>query len=47
MSEGTKREAKERQGQNWPGVELLPNFQMKMKIAPSFSLIIDNQRKFF
>ena len=32
MPEGTEREAKERQGQNWPGKNLLPNFLMKMKV---------------
>ena len=34
MPEGTEREAKERQGQNWPGNNLLPNFPTKMKVAP-------------
>ena len=34
MPEGTEREAKERQDQNWPGKNLLPNFPMKMKVAP-------------
>ena len=34
MSESTEREAKERQGQNWPGKNLLPNFPMKLKVAP-------------
>ena len=34
MTEGTEREAKERQGQNWPGKNLLPNFFMKIKVAP-------------
>ena len=41
MPEGiTEREAKERQGQNWPGKNVLPNFPMK---EHSFSLIVDNQ----
>ena len=34
MPEGTEREAKERQGQNWPGKHLSPNFPMKIKVAP-------------
>ena len=34
MPEGTEREAKEWQGQNWPGKNLLPNFPMKIKVAP-------------
>ena len=34
MPEGTEREAKERQGQNWSGKNLLPNFSMKIKVAP-------------
>ena len=34
MTEGTEREAKKRQGQNWPGKKLLPNFCMKIKVAP-------------
>ena len=34
MPEDTDREAKERQGQNWRGENLLPNFPMKMKVAP-------------
>ena len=42
MPEGTKRKAKERQGQNWPGKNLLPNFTMEIKAAPFVSLIIDN-----
>ena len=33
MLEGTEREAKERQGQNWPGKNLLPNFSMNIKAA--------------
>ena len=33
MPEGTERESKERQGQNWPGKKLLPNFPMKIKVA--------------
>ena len=34
MSEGTEREAKESQGQNWPGKNVLPNFPMNLKVAP-------------
>ena len=34
MAEATEREAKERQGQNWPGKNVLPNFSMKIKVAP-------------
>ena len=34
MPEGTEREAKERQGQNRPGKNVLPNFSIKIKIAP-------------
>ena len=34
MPEGTEREAKERQGQHWPGKKLLPNITMKLKVAP-------------
>ena len=34
MPKGTEREAKERQGQNWPGKNSLPNFPMKIKVAP-------------
>ena len=34
MSEGTENESKERQGQNWPGKNVLTNFSMKIKIAP-------------
>ena len=34
MPEGTEREAKERQGHKWPGKNLLPNFPMKIKVAP-------------
>ena len=34
MPEGTEREAKERQCQNWHGKNLLPNFLMKIKVAP-------------
>ena len=33
MPEGTERKAKERQVQNWPGKNLLPNFRMKMKVV--------------
>ena len=36
MPEGTEREAKERQGQNWPGKNMLLNFCMKIKEAPFF-----------
>ena len=47
MPEGTEIEAKERQGQNcWPGKNLLPNFPMKIKVAPfvfTNQVIIDNQ----
>ena len=34
MPEGTERWAKERQGQNWPGKNVLSNFPMKIKVAP-------------
>ena len=34
MPEGTERVAKDRQGQNWPGKNLLTNFSMKIKVAP-------------
>ena len=34
MSEGTEREGKESKGQNWPGKKFLPNFPMKIKVAP-------------
>ena len=34
MPEGTEREAKERQGQNLPGKNLLPNFPLKIIVAP-------------
>ena len=34
MPEGTEREAKERQGQNWPGNNLLLNFPVKIKVGP-------------
>ena len=34
MPEGTaEREATDRQGQKWPGKNLLPNFSMKIKVA--------------
>ena len=33
MLEGTEKEAKERQGQNCPGKNLLSNFSMKIKVA--------------
>ena len=39
IPEGTEKEAKERQGQNWPGQNLLPNFSMKIKVA---SLVFTN-----
>ena len=35
MPEGTERDAKERQGQNWTGKNLLPNYSMTTKVAPS------------
>ena len=34
MPEGTEREKKERQGQKWPGINLLPNFPMEIRVAP-------------
>ena len=34
MPEGTEREAKDRQGENWSSKNLLPNFPMNIKIAP-------------
>ena len=34
MTEGTEREAKERQRQNLAGKNVLPNFPMKIKVAP-------------
>ena len=34
MTEGTESEAKERQGQNWTGKNVLPNFRMKIKVVP-------------
>ena len=34
MPGGTEREAKERKGLNWPGKNSLPNFPMKIKVAP-------------
>ena len=34
MPEGTEIEAKERQGQNWPGKDLLPDVPMKMIVTP-------------
>ena len=37
MPEDTEREAKERQGQNWPGKNWLFNFPMKIKVAPVVS----------
>ena len=43
MPEGTERETKERQGHNWQGKLLLPNFPMNMKMAPFVTLIIDDQ----
>ena len=36
MPEDTEGEAKERQGQNWPGNHLLPNFPMNIKVIPFF-----------
>ena len=33
MPEGTEREAKKRQGQNWPDKNMLQNFPMKIKVA--------------
>ena len=45
MLEGTEREAKERQGQNWPSKKVLPNFPMNIKVAPFIFIIIDNQAK--
>ena len=34
MPEGTEREAKEWQGQNWPGKTLSTNFYVKIEEAP-------------
>ena len=34
MSEGAEKEAKERQGQNEPGKNLLPNFSMNVILTP-------------
>ena len=34
LPDGTDRKAKEMQGQNWPGKNSLPNFSMKIKVAP-------------
>ena len=34
MPKCTERKAKEGQCQNWPGENLLPNFSMKIKVAP-------------
>ena len=34
MPEGTERGAKERQGQHWPGKNLLHNSPMKKRVAP-------------
>ena len=34
MPEGTEGVAKERQGQNWPVKNKLPNFSMNIKVAP-------------
>ena len=45
MPEGTEREAIERQGQNWSGKNVLPNFSMKIKVRHLFSLMIDYQLK--
>ena len=33
MPEGTEKEARESQGQNWPGKYVLLNFLMKMKVV--------------
>ena len=46
MPEGTERETKERQGQNWPGKNVLPNFPMKIKVTPFANFhffFLDNQ----
>ena len=32
--EDAEKEVKERQGQNWSGKNLLPNFSMKINVAP-------------
>ena len=37
MPEDTEREAKDRQGQNWPGKNVLPNLSMEIKVAPFVS----------
>ena len=34
MPEGTERGAKDRQGQNWPGKNMLPNSPKKIKVTP-------------
>ena len=34
MPESSEREAKERQGQNWPGNNLLTKFPMTIKVSP-------------
>ena len=34
MPEGTETEAKNRHGQTWPDNSVLPNFPMKIKVAP-------------
>ena len=34
MPEGTEREAKDGQGQNWPDKNVLPYFSMKIKLTP-------------
>ena len=39
MLEGIERDPKERQGQNWPGKNLLPKLSMKMKVATFVFLI--------
>ena len=36
MPEGTERETKKKQGQNWPGRNLLPNFHMKINASSFF-----------
>ena len=43
MPEGTQKEAKEWQGQNGPAKNVLPNFSMKIKVAPFNLLRIDNE----
>ena len=43
--EGTDREAKESQDQNWPGKHLLPNFPLKIKVAPFVFTTISQSMK--